>query len=514
MSFQIPKYLQDYLSTKSTSPSPFWVNMSQYYSGLSPYFINYMNTVVRQDLAYASGIKDGTTQNSISSNIGYAIKRTAVKLIKGERVIFNGDDMACEFLDNVWVKKSRFNKFLAQAIDYAESAGTAAIKLNVDARGWTNLTAHRVDRYYATVTDTGEVIDAIFMLTVLASQQAGNTATQYWLVEHRYMKQGVPFVVYKAHVKSGTAGADVLPTLDGDGIPYKDLSRTMQQVVNKMGIRLNKPMSLPFDKRDGLGVWILCRTETNSVVPGLYMGDPLLYAAEDILWSIDTVFAGSIIDVLNGTGKILVPKRFLREIRDVLAGNGINVTAAQERALGEEDDSDELVYISTERDKEFPPTSVQFDIRSTQYREILEVYMRQAVAHCGFSPSSVFPFLADNSARTATEVTAEENLTRATIRSAHQMYLPVIDEALEAVLRFEGFNGTASIQLSDDIGNKIQRDANLRANYEAGAIPQETFIQKINNLSLKETREYQSKIDKESDARQSQVFDGMGGDFV
>lgn len=505
MGFQIPQYLKEYLSTKNSSPTPFWVNTSQYYAGLSSYYINYMNYIVRKCMAYACGVKDGGTQNSIGTNVGYAIKQTAVKLIKGDRVIFNGDDIPCRFLDDIWSKKSRFNRFLEEAIDYTLSGGTCAIKLNVDAKGRSSLSATRIDRYYATTTDNGDVVDAIFFVTLISREKAGAESSQYWLVEHRYIKEGIPFVVYKVHMKSGTAGSDVLPVVDGKGIPRRSLGTSAQAVIDKMGIKLNEPMILPF--KNGIGVWQMQRTATNSCVPGANLGDPLLFGVEDLLWAVDTVFSGSVIDVLNGEGKILVPKKFLVELKDQLGKAGLNVTERQAQHWGDNDDS--LVYISVEHDKDFPPQSVQFEIRSTQYREMFEVYLRQIVAHSGFAPTSVFPFLADNSARTATEVTAEENLTRATIQAFHALNLPVIDEALEEVLYLEGFGGQATVQLSDYIGNKIQRDANLRANYEAGALPQETFVQKINGISAKETKEYCDKINAERKLREGMPFNGI-----
>lgn len=505
MGFKIPEYLQQYLNTKDSAPLQFWVNNSQYYAGLAPYYIGYMNSTVRKCVAYANGIKDGGIQSSVSTNVGYAIKKTAVKLIKGDKIIFNGDDIACQFLDDIWSKKSKFNKVLEQAIDYTISGGTCAIKINTDRQGRSSIGALRVDRYYATTDDNENVIDFVGFVNILSRQKASGDSGQYWLVEHRYYKDGRPKVEYKVHTKSGTAGAEVLPVITQEGIPYKALPEEMKDVIKRMGVKVNTPITLPFS---GLGVWLIKNTATNSVIPGAPLGDPMLYAADDLLFSLDTVLSGTIIDVLNGEGKILVPASFIREIKTTLEQKGVK--QSDMRVEKWRDDDDTLMYISTEHDKDFPPQSVQFDIRSTAYKEMFELYLRQIVAHSGFAPTSVFPFLADNSARTATEVTAEENLTRATIQSFHSLNIPTINEALEEVLKIEGFKGRATIQLSDYIGNKIQRDANLRANYEAGALPQDTFIQKINGLNFKETNEYLEKIRAEQKEKDDLM---LGGDL-
>ena len=187
------------------------------------------------------------------------------------------------------------------------------------------------------------------------------------------------------------------------------------------------------------------------------MGDPLLYGALDIIWAIDVVFSGSVTDVLLGKGKILVPKKYLTSVREDLKALGIKT----EVAVFSEDleDSDEsLVYILMEQDKDFTPQSVQFEIRSESYRGMLEIYLRQAAVHCGFAPTSIFPFLQDQSAKTATEVTAEENLTRASVQSLHQTIVPAINRMLEEVLKQYGFKETARIKLSDYVGNKLQRE--------------------------------------------------------
>ena len=507
MGFKIPEYLTNYLNTKDNAPTQFWVNNSQYYAGLAPYYIGYMNSTVRKCVAYANGIKDGGIQASIATNVGYAIKKTAVKLIKGDRVIFNGDDIACQFLDDIWVKKSKFNTFLEQAIDYTVSGGTCAIKINTDRQGRSSLGALRVDRYYATTDDNENVVDFVGFVNALSKQQSDGTSGQYWLVEHRYYKDGKPKVEYKVHTKSGTAGAEILPVITQEGIPFKILSDEMKDVIKRMGIKVNTPITLPFNS---LGVWIMKNTATNSVIPGAPLGDPMLYSADDLLFSLDTVLSGSIIDVLNGESKILVPANFVRELKTTL--RQIGMTQSEMRVEKWKDNDDTLMYISTERDKEFSPQSVQFEIRSNAYREMFELYLRQIVAHAGFAPTSIFPFLTDNSARTATEVTAEENLTRATIQAFHALNIPIINEAIEEILKLEGFKGKATIQLSDYIGNKIQRDANLRANYEAGALPQDMFIQKINNLNFKETNEYLKKIREEQKEKNVSMFN-MGSDL-
>lgn len=517
-SFQTPKYIENYLNLTWRKPPQNFVNCSQYYAGLDPFFINYMNTVIRPCLAYMNGAADGIVNSGLKMNIGYTIKKTAVHLLKGDKIIFEGKDANTKMLSDVWSPSVNFEKFLESTIDNL-MAGTTVIKLNKDVFGRCIPVSERVDRYYASIDDCGNVIRIVIFNSLIYQMNFGKSVrNSFWLVEERFYKKSKPYVRYKVQAKSGIAGQEILPTIDGAGIPEKDLPEEARNIVKTKGITLNKETELPF--KDGLGVWSLTLTANNSCVPGLKMGDPLLYGALDLLWSIDVVFSGSLTDVLLGKGKILVPKRFLETIRNDLNAIGLKTTAGNNSLsdkimqrsdfLNDEDDS--FVYVATERDKDFPPQNVQFDIRSEQYRGMLETYLRHVVSLCGFAPTSIFPFLADGSTKTATEVTAEENLTRATVQSVHQIITPVIERLLNEVLyqlykeMGKEYKDTVKVKLSDYIGNPLLRDQNIRENYQAGLIPQETAIQRINGISDSETQEYVKKIKQN---KQSEINDTL-----
>lgn len=491
MSFEYPKHLQDYLSKKGDSPFENYVNASQYYANTNAYVMLYLNRVVRQCMAYACATHDGAYNGGISANIGYAAIKNAAKLIKGDKTLFNGADAASRFLSDTWLPYSRFDRFLDEAITYMLQGGTALIKLNKDRLGRCALTATRVDRCMFTVNDAGDITDALFMLTLLSSTDSDKE--QLWLVEHRYYDDGVAKVKYCVHRKSGMAGNEVLPSLNGEGMPFEMLSEDAQVTVRRKGIKLNEPVTLPF--RDCLGVWALLNTATNSCVPGLKMGDPSLYATLDLLWAIDTVFSGSIIDVLNGKGVILVPKKYLsslnQSLQQVAAESGMAELRVREDLVAP---SDNFVYVQCEGDKEFLPQSVQFEIRSEPYRGMLEMYLKQFAVSFGYAPTTLFPYLQDATPKTAREVTAEENLTRASVQSAHRLIVPELNRAIAEVLYQTGIQGKATIQLSDYIGNKLMRDENLRQNYASGLLPHETAVQLVNALSAKETQEYMDKI--------------------
>lgn len=496
MSFEYPEYLKWYLDKKGVSPFQSFVNTSQYYANVDVYFINYLNHVVRQCLAYANATHDGAYNQGVSTNVGYAALKTATKLIKGDKTIFNGDDKACEFLSDVWAPFTRFDIFLEQAIHNTLSGGTALVKINKDRWGRCSLMSSRVDRNYLSTNDSGDVVEAIFFISLLSSTKSEQSMEQYWLVEHRYYNHLKPMVQFKVHRKSGVAGNETMPTAFADaGIPYESLTETARHIIDQKGVELNKPIELPF--RDGLGVWAWVATATNSCLPGLRMGDPFLYGALDLLWALDTVFSGSLIDVLNGKGIILLPKKMMQLLNEELAkvGEGNIRLVAREDLIAP---NDNIVYVQTEADKDFKPETVQFEIRSEQYRGMWEMYLKQIAVTLGYAPTTIFPYLQDNSPKTATEVTAEDNLTRATVQSVHRLIIPELNRAIAEVLYQSGFSGSATVQLSDYIGNKILRDQNVRENYAARLIPRSVAIKQVAGTDAKETEEYEEKIDAET----------------
>ncbi len=509
MGFGPPKQLENYLNLDWRKPPENFVDCSLYYSGLDPFFIDYMNRVIRPCVAYSCGSADNLINSGAKMNIGYSIKSTAVKLIKGDKIIFDGDDIACQAISEIWAPRVKFESFLESAIDYMLMGGTVAVKLNKDRAGRCFPVACRVDRFYVTADEAGEIVDISLFNSLLYTERYGaKSSRSYWLVEERYYNSaGKPCVMYKVHTKSGVAGKEILPSIDSAGIEEEGLTETVRVMLRKKGIVLNVEEELPF--RDGLGVWLWSRTANNSCVPGLALGDPLFYGCLDLLWSVDVVFSGTLTDVMLGKGKILVPRKFIQTIRDDLIKSGAGEISSKLLAYTDRfsDGDDTLVYITTERDSEFPPTSVQFDIRSEAYRGMLEIYLRQIVSHCGFAPTSVFPFLQDASSKTATEVTAEENLTRATVQSAHQTIVPMINRMLAEVLYQSGIKGTAKIRLSDYIGNTLLRDQNIRENYLAGLVPKEEAVQRINNISAKETAEYMDKLSRQQSLGGGALFD-------
>ena len=365
MSFQIPEYLKNYINdTKWRKPFENFVDNSTYYTQLNWRWMNYMQMVVRPCISYSLGAIDGGNGTALSASAGMAITKGAARLISGD----------------IWSPAVNFNRTKARAIEFMLEGGTSVLKWNKTRNGINTLSAVRIDRTLFSTSDNGEVIGIVFFIS-LFSEMSNNESKEervYWLTEERkYNENGEKVIRYKVFSKGGTETTPILPDPELNGINFEQLPPKVQNELKKVGV-LSLNEDIPLESRDGLGVWLLARTASNSCIPEAPLGDPLLYGCLDVLWSIDVVFSGMLIDVLNGEGKIICPKQFLQATLAALQaqnpGTNFQVTTGELGQYGDES----FVYIMPsgfEKEKQ-APLPIQFDIRADQYGKMLEIYER------------------------------------------------------------------------------------------------------------------------------------------
>jgi hypothetical protein len=513
MSFKIPTYIKNYLNTKQKTDFGGFINNSTYYTQVDYMYQNYMMNVIRPCISYGSGVFDGISREHLSACTGKAIVDGASRLIIGDRIFFEGEEKTRKFFTDIWQANTNFVNFLARAEKFKLLGGTAICKINTDSRGRNTLSAFRLDRTLPTFDECGNITSCVFFISLLNETKRDSSSMEYWLVEERkYNEEGEKVIVYKVFCKSGIAQAPILPNPRLQGISFKNLPQKIQRELKALGIDvLNEEMLLPY--RDGLGIWKLVNTPTNSCIPDVEFGDPLLFGVLDLIWATDIVFSGALIDVINGEGKILVPKQFLQQTLNALTqmapGTKFDVTTDELNRY----DSENFVYVlpsGFDKDK-MQPLPIQFDIRAEQYRLMWETFQKEAIVRAGFAPTSIFPHLApDGSAKTATEVTAEENLTRASVKQAHLLDIPQFNRMLREVAYQEGLDDDIQLKLTDYIGNKLLFDQNVRENYIAHLIPQQEAVQLVNGLSISETEDYITRINAEVEKQQQRESSFMG----
>lgn len=467
--------------------------------------------------------KATATDNSYSQNEAVSVLNVARKIVLGERPFFEGDEGITAFLNDIWAKKVNFRAFLGTAVNDLLLSGTTVLKLSINEKGQVFPKSYRADRVLFTTDYEDDIIDAFFYCGAFGVK-IGNAdnATYYYLIERRYFNEKNEAVtLYKVLIGTDVGGKPSISNIFSDGMAFKNLPPPVRRELQKIGVvDLNKEIKLPFI--EGLGCYLIKLTASNAVSPEIPYGTPLLYGALPILHSIDLLSVKSDIDiefsralVMSPSQLIQVAGRFAPTGDDAIPPDKMEGMLRKAFSMGQQArkplDSDLFeAVLPPKSDGTFDaPQFIQPDLMAEKNRYALETLETKLAIVCGFSPTSIFPNLADNSPKTATEVTAEENLTRATIHDIHEQMIPQIEKLAQEVLRQEGEEmGRQQIafKMSDYIGNKLQADENTRLNYQAGLLPRMKAMQNLNGTTTKETLDdIQDILSEEKEKRQTEL---------
>ena len=139
-------------------------------------------------------------------------------------------------------------------------------------------------------------------------------------------------------------------------------------------------------------------------------------------------------DMYLARGRIIVPKH-------------LQSAAAH---AGQNSGLDDFLYtkVDTMSTDEQKPTPIQFDIRSSQWREVRNTLLECIATGIGLSVSTLASYLNDGSNRTAREVSAEESATTLFVENARRRFEKPINDCLCAVLRFYGFADDVEVRWS------------------------------------------------------------------
>ena len=474
-------------------------------------------------------INKGTaTGDNYSYNIGRSVVNSVRKIVLGDKYFFEGQDDVVSFLTDKWQPKVNFYQFLSSAVNDLLVSGTVICKLSTTDSGWNVPQEYRADRVLFTLNTLGDIVDVFFFCGTFGIDLNKSNKAYYSLLERRYFNEkGMPSVIYKVMIQTGTTDSPNIPNLYGNGIAFENLPLPVKKELAKIGItQLNKEKRLPF--YDGLGCYLMKLTPLNSISPDLPYGDPLLYGSLPTLRAIDLLMLKSDCDIQLSRAIVMLPREMFKNeefefLKPPKAGektdDQVSLITFLRQDLPKMVDSmknDDLFQAILPPDADGnmqPPQFIQPELRGEQNRYALETYETELANNCGISPTSIFPNLADNSPKTATEITAQENKTRATIHEIHSQIIPPIEKMLAEVLKQEGDEmgkQKVSFKLSDYIGNKLQEDDNIRQNYQAGILTKSKAVQKIGGLSFAETQEDLKELEEQAKQEQQSQMQGLG----
>ena len=439
-----------------------YITRAAFYANIEPQYREYMTRWVQNSLYWYDGWVPYFHKGSdgiFSTRIGSALVSGAAKKVIGGRIFYKNANRekenageineALHFISSEWSVKSRFAREIKRVTEFAAAAGTALLKLNKDDKGlWAE--ALRFDSFYPSVGARGKLLEVYCFIRnfvkTFPKSNGGKNISSYYIVEHRYfgdyvhldgkVTKNAPLCEYIIRRSTGTVVTGEDYTLHGERVKFASLPPAMRSNIGKayQGIMFDKPILLPF--ADHLGAVLVNWTESVSNLPELPFGDSLLSNITAYLQAYDYYFSAFCTDMYNGRGKVLMPAYLSKDNNENGYYQGANgwCFAKMPPAPNEENNQ---------------PMSIQFELRSTEWKEIRDTLMQNIAINTRMNISTIASFLQDNtSQKTAREISTEESETALFVDDKREIIEKPINELLQIVLRFYGYQDDVVIRWS------------------------------------------------------------------
>lgn len=400
-----------------------WVrNWLWWYDGWVPHFHNQNNGI--QATRIATALCDKTAKKVIGGRIMY---KNAGQEHSGSNVELN---KALSFISTKWAKESDFSSCIKRAVKYACAGGTALIKLNKNNKGlWCE--PLRFDSFMVSCDFSGEINEVFSFLQQYTDMTKKEDV--YYLVEHRYFGEyqlsdgtvlkKAPLIEYVACRNKGNNTNARYLSMKSEKIEVKSLPRKIREsIIKDYGVlECDTPFILPFS--DYLGVELVKWTECISNLPNLPFGESLLSTILPYLASWDYHHSALDTDMYLGRGRVLASSNSL----DNVNGNynsGLDSFVITKLPYSSEDNA---------------PIPLQFNLRATEWTAIRDLLVQDIAINTGLNISTIASFLTDNTARTAREVSTEENETAGFVDDKRELIEKPFNNIIKRVLRYYGY---------------------------------------------------------------------------
>jgi hypothetical protein len=415
-----------------------WTNNTQFYSIIPQQWRQYYWHNIQPWLEWANGYSTAihSTAGLIPTRTGFQIIRLLTDLVMSGGYYFDGANTdettkeALTFLREDWsAKKFDLNNFLYKAFTNSLSGGTTLLVANQSEKDiW--LESIRVDRYLVN-TDPKNNVREVKIFTDLFEQQISgfnsvSTQVKNWfLIEQRFYEDGQPFVQYVIQPQEGLVNSKSFMSPVGmKGMEWKFIPDEVKESFKAAygDVKINVKVPLKF--KNGLGCWLLKNTSASQTVPDIRFGEGQLVAAIPHLLTYDKMYTDMINDQYIAKGKILIPKTM--NPNDNFA-DGLDHTIITK-----------VPYSNLDQ----RPESIQFDSRIEMWEQGLDMILKRIADSVGLSISVVSSSLttqASRTSKTAREISAESDKTANTIASKRELANPILDDVINTVLAFYGF---------------------------------------------------------------------------
>ncbi len=496
------------------------INDTLFFTFAPPAYLTYYWTIVRRNMewfnGYVAGIHD---QGILSSKTGARICKMSANLTLGGGISFQGSEEAETFLTDFYKRRKIYPK-LKRVAPLLNAVGFMLSKVDINEKGELDISFISGNRYFAQCDADGNVLEfyACIVFVTADTNEVNNgqesSRTGYSLVEERFYIKGKPCVRYRIYEGAILATA---PTYSNDskdgsvrGIKYEDLPSHVQQAIKDKlaGRELNKVYALPFES-------IGARVTRNSfsatgVDDYACFADSTLADCHTQLYELDLTKTQKSEHKYLNQDFMVMPDQMIMELAgdNVKAKyhesrnglNGVNKRIAKGARYS--DPTKETPYVYS------PPLKI-----ADYNADIMQIH-NEIAAQTEFSPVTIAGYLRNGVEKTATEITADENATRLTIRTKRELIAEDLNYLNGIILKHYGVSEDGSecsaVFKEGSLSNPRLETELIIRKLENGLITRQMAIEDANpQLSKRECERVAQVASEEMTAQQAQPFDGL-----
>ena len=464
--------------------------------------INYLRIFSGYDLMavlnnkFASNLASGYTEANRSNLMSGIAPRLLQILVN--KVVNKVDYIGyknCEEIEKV-VSKDYLTLKLKKSFNNAIRTGRDLLVLYVPKDGSKGIKIQNVDCFRHIVTFDDEKINDVL---ILLNQQEMRANCYYNIFEHRFYKDGKPYMEYVLNRMEWNN--DKLDETEKVIISKEETEKLVKTIKNNSEFSFLKeykfynPVELPFDD---LGCYHVDNTFDNAKFPNTTIPESRFVNIQDKVMEIENSLTYKEVDKNIGRGRAVIPSAF-NFTQGLTKAGGNSTNLANRGAFNNPLDSTYFIQYNTNAmDKAIAPQGIQFDIRSDAWRTALNGEIGDLCAAFGISILDYDPRLLQTGQRTDDEINAMTDITASTVEELRSMNEYQINLMLNSIAKFLDYKTPLEIKWSvAAIINPMKNQELISKQLTDGTISRKEAIKRSNPDFTSDEVEEQLKIIQE-----------------
>lgn len=479
-------------------------------------YLTYYWTIVKRNMDWFNGFVPGIHDNGIlSSKIATRICKGAAKLTVSGGISFEGEEAAETFLSG-FHKKNKTVEKLKAILPSTNAVGFSLAKVDINEKGELAISFVPGNRYFAQTDKDGKVTAfyaSVNFITANPDRKMNPRSSGYSIVEERFYYRNKPCVRYRVYFAPEIATSPTYASNTGmRGVSEKELPCEVIRTLKKYcaGMKLDTIYELPFDC---IGAVIMKNSlSATGMEDYKCFSDSTLADCHTQLYEFDLTKTQKEEHKYLNQDFLIMPENMIFE---PVGDKGI--AEKMERRNGYNYLNKRIAKAASYQD---PTKSAPFvyspQLKIQAYNEELNQLLNEIAAQTGFSPVTLAGFLKNGVEKTATEVTADENDTRGTIKTKRGLIIDALNTLDEVVLKHYGYTNTQGCPLECTVvfregglsNPSLEIDLTIKK-LNANLITHQQAVEEANpQLSKREAEEVYNKAKEEKQANAAAPFGG------